>query len=437
MCFIIRSLIVCLGISVGILVTSSLSAQNLVKNPRMKEGAILATDFNKIALAEGWSSATKGTVDLFSRNASKKKNGIPVNRQGKQTISDSTNYAGIIAYSDPKEKKGYCEYLQGELISGLEKGKTYHISFKVSLSEKSTRAVGGLGAVLSAVQMKEKHASILKILPSIQTFNSGSDTKDWTEIAGEYTALGGENWIIVGAFSSNTNVVNVKKDLKYKENRAYYYVTDVVVEELKELDTDKDGIVDSQDSCPMLAGIATFAGRPDTDGDGIADKDDACPNIAGLIAFAGCLDTDGNGIPDSKDKCPSVAGVAEEKGCPKVDEAIMKKAAISAKGVYFETAKDIIKKESIDDMDVLASILKAYESLDCTIEGHTDNAGKPENNLELSQKRADACKAYLVNKGVAAERLTSKGFGNTVPVDDNKTTVGKAKNRRVEFKLIH
>jgi OOP family OmpA-OmpF porin len=202
-------------------------------------------------------------------------------------------------------------------------------------------------------------------------------------------------------------------------------------------DTDGDGVADPDDKCPSVAGLVGFGGCPDSDADGVQDSEDACPKVAGLPAFGGCPDTDGDGIPDNKDKCPTVAGVAEEKGCPKVDEAVIKKAAKSAKGVYFETAKDIIKTESIDDMDVLASILIEDESIDCDIQGHTDNAGKSDKNLLLSQKRADACKAYLVNKGIAAERLTAKGFGDTVPVADNKTAAGKAKNRRVEFILHH
>lgn len=437
----IKSLCTCLGIGTGILSVLNLSAQNFVKNPEMKEGAVLATDFNKISLASGWSSATSGTVDLFSKSASKDKNGIPENRQGTQEAIGANNYAGVIAYWEPKEKAGYTEYLQAELSNTLEAGKEYTVKFKVSLSEKSTRAVKGLAAHLSKSKVFMPHKTYLAKTPQVKSLDFVTDTEKWTEISGKIKAEGGEQYVVIGVFANSFPnepfFQSVGKELDYKENRAYYFVTEVSVEEFKELDTDKDGIVDSKDSCPTVAGLTAFAGCPDTDGDGLADKDDACPNVAGLTALAGCPDTDGDGITDLKDKCPTVAGVAEEKGCPKVDEAIMKKAAKSAKGVYFESAKDVIKKESIDDMDVLASILKADESLDCTIEGHTDNAGKPENNLVLSQKRADACKIYLVNKGIAGERLTSKGFGDTVPVADNKTTAGKAQNRRVEFKLIH
>ena len=88
-------------------------------------------------------------------------------------------------------------------------------------------------------------------------------------------------------------------------------------------------------------------------------------------------------------------------------------------------------------MAVLYSILKSDPAIMVVIEGHTDNAGDAAKNKALSQKRADACKKYLTDKGIAAENLSSFGFGPDKPVADNKTPQGKAKNRRVEFKLSH
>jgi OmpA-OmpF porin, OOP family len=202
-------------------------------------------------------------------------------------------------------------------------------------------------------------------------------------------------------------------------------------------DSDKDGIADPDDKCPSVAGLAAFAGCPDSDGDGIQDSQDACPSAAGTAAMSGCPDKDGDGVPDNKDKCPDVAGLETEKGCPKISEDIIKKVKMAAKGVYFETGKDVIKKESYDDLDNLATILKTDPTIDVSIEGHTDNVGDAAKNKTLSQKRADACKTYLVNKGISTENLVSTGYGDTKPVADNKTAPGKAKNRRVEFILTH
>jgi outer membrane protein OmpA-like peptidoglycan-associated protein len=87
-------------------------------------------------------------------------------------------------------------------------------------------------------------------------------------------------------------------------------------------------------------------------------------------------------------------------------------------------------------LDKALAILQEFPSVRIEVSGHTDNVGKPEDNLALSQARADAVKAYLVGKGVAAERIVAKGYGDANPRADNKTRKGKAKNRRIEFNVL-
>ncbi len=79
--------------------------------------------------------------------------------------------------------------------------------------------------------------------------------------------------------------------------------------------------------------------------------------------------------------------------------------------------------------------MKEYEYTNWSIEGHTDNVGKADKNLDLSKRRAAAVKTYFTNKGISEARLQSEGFGDTKPAADNKTAAGKATNRRVEIKL--
>lgn len=202
-------------------------------------------------------------------------------------------------------------------------------------------------------------------------------------------------------------------------------------------DTDGDGIIDIEDQCPTLKGSKEFNGCPDSDGDGIEDRKDKCPNVAGPAIGEGCPDTDGDGIYDNKDVCPKVAGVAANKGCPEIKQEVVQKIALAAKGINFETGSDKILAESFDDLDALVKILQEYPEAKVDIEGHTDNVGDPAANKELSQKRADAVKAYLVSKGIDANRLNAVGYGDTKPIADNKTKAGKAKNRRVDFKLSY
>ncbi len=92
-----------------------------------------------------------------------------------------------------------------------------------------------------------------------------------------------------------------------------------VIEEIKALDSDGDGIVDDEDLCPLKPGPVELNGCPDSDGDGIADYKDKCPNYVGLATFDGCPDSDGDGIPDNDDECPNMAGPESSKGCPQKD----------------------------------------------------------------------------------------------------------------------
>jgi outer membrane protein OmpA-like peptidoglycan-associated protein len=104
--------------------------------------------------------------------------------------------------------------------------------------------------------------------------------------------------------------------------------------------------------------------------------------------------------------------------------------------VYFETGKADIKPSSFKYIDEMAEYMKLKKSLVIEISGHTDNVGTPESNLKLSQDRANSVRAYLIKKGIADNRVTAKGYGDTQPVASNDTDAGKQKNRRTEVKVI-
>jgi OOP family OmpA-OmpF porin len=101
--------------------------------------------------------------------------------------------------------------------------------------------------------------------------------------------------------------------------------------------------------------------------------------------------------------------------------------------VNFDTNKSTIKAESNKTLDDAAAVLKAAPTLAVVVAGHTDNVGTPEANQKLSEDRAKSVMAALVQRGIAADRLTAKGFGQTSPIADNRTEDGRAKNRRVEL----
>lgn len=202
-------------------------------------------------------------------------------------------------------------------------------------------------------------------------------------------------------------------------------------------DRDGDGVTDAEDKCPDVPGSKDHAGCPDSDGDGLYDHEDKCPTQAGPKENEGCpyADTDGDGVLDKDDACPTVKGPKENRGCPVQDEQI-KKVLLKARSIQFETGKAIIKPVSYPILNEVAKMLKEYNYYDVSIEGHTDNVGKPESNLILSQDRAKAAMDYLIKQGVDSGRMTYSGYGDSKPLGDNKTAAGRAQNRRVEFNLI-
>ncbi|MFD2600677.1 OmpA family protein [Flavobacterium suzhouense] len=203
-------------------------------------------------------------------------------------------------------------------------------------------------------------------------------------------------------------------------------------------DTDGDGIADREDACPEVAGPASLKGCPDTDGDGIADKDDKCPDVKGPRENGGCPwpDTDGDGVLDKDDLCPNVKGTAANKGCPEVTEEVVKKLNDYGKTILFNSGKSSFKDETIPVLEAMNAIFKEYPHAKFILEGHTDSDGSNALNQTLSENRAAAVKTWLVEHGIAADRLKSVGFGETKPIASNKTAKGKAQNRRVEVKLI-
>ena len=98
-------------------------------------------------------------------------------------------------------------------------------------------------------------------------------------------------------------------------------------------------------------------------------------------------------------------------------------------------AKASLLKESEKELDDVADILIKNSNINLDIEGHTSNDGSFNANMKLSNERAETVKNYLINKGIEASRFTSKGYGPTRPINDNKTREAKALNRRVELKL--
>jgi OOP family OmpA-OmpF porin len=240
-----------------------------------------------------------------------------------------------------------------------------------------------------------------------------------------------------------------------------------------DLDGDADGVEDCVAGCPAVPGSdgkvascdACILGTPeqthedkdkfqdddgcpevDNDKDGLLDPVDACPNEAGPPETKGCprKDTDGDGFMDDEDGCVDKPGILwpdhpKKNGCPPVlklveltdDEIKIKQQ------VQFDTAKASIKPVSAKLLAEVGLVIRQSPSIKkVSIEGHTDDVGDDDYNMNLSQERANSVRQWLIDKEkVAPDLLEAVGYGETRPIASNRTKAGRQTNRRSEFKV--
>jgi outer membrane protein OmpA-like peptidoglycan-associated protein len=191
---------------------------------------------------------------------------------------------------------------------------------------------------------------------------------------------------------------------------------------------------------------------PDNDNDGYPDISDKCPEEVedkdGFQDNDGCpdLDNDLDSIPDGVDSCPLVPedndNFEDEDGCPeegpgKTMVRITDTQLLVSSKIYFDYDKAVIKPISYPILDAVADTMLANHYIEkIRVEGHTDNEGTEDYNLQLSEKRARAVMEYLIGKNVPKERLDYRGYGFSRPKASNDSEAGKAINRRVEFTIV-
>jgi OOP family OmpA-OmpF porin len=214
----------------------------------------------------------------------------------------------------------------------------------------------------------------------------------------------------------------------------------VLPEVIGQLALGKPGLRSIQLNAPKMV-LKEYHSLPaadrDSDGDGVPDDVDKCPNSPwGFEVDAdGCskdpnlakggnpFDQDQDGVLNDMDKCPNTPiGVpVDERGCSKL------------KAVFFEFDRHELQARYHSSLENVVATLKANSSMSIQIQGHTDNVGSPEYNMNLSEKRAREVKWFIVNKGIDESRITTIGFGATKNQTTNDTAAGRAQNRRAEI----
>lgn len=188
----------------------------------------------------------------------------------------------------------------------------------------------------------------------------------------------------------------------------------------------------AQVAVSFLIGDVSGPTPPDSDGDGVPDESDACPDTppGAPVDSTGCpLDSDGDGVPDYKDQCPGTDSrlKVDDVGCPmKLEEAVSLEVDIE-----FALDSDVVRPEYNDEIKKVADFMQQYEGVEVEVQGHTDSTGAESYNQNLSEKRAASVAAQLQQHGISADRINSKGYGETMPIADNGTKEGRAQNRRV------
>jgi outer membrane protein OmpA-like peptidoglycan-associated protein len=215
-------------------------------------------------------------------------------------------------------------------------------------------------------------------------------------------------------------------------------------------DSDGDGLVDARDLCPLdpedRDSYLDDDGCPelDNDADGVADNVDNCRNEPEdpdtFQDTDGCPDTDNDQdtVPDVTDQCPNEAGPVDRQGCPPA----FRHLEVTRHGVRFQIEFDFdratLRPTAAATLDEVVQFLGQEQNrlLRYEVGGHTSSEGSVRHNDDLSRRRALTVRTYLINHGIPAARLTSRGYGARVPLESNRTNEGRQRNRRVELNEV-
>lgn len=217
------------------------------------------------------------------------------------------------------------------------------------------------------------------------------------------------------------------------------------------LDSDHDGVFDGPDQCPDTptgVKVDEKGCSQDSDSDGVPDGLDQCPDSPRgcSVDARGCpLDQDRDGVCDALDRCPNTPSGAkvDSDGCSagvlESRSQLLETGRLTTQSIRFETGSAELTNASRDSLRIIGGALSLMTDLRIEVGGHCDSRGEAGTNQALSEARARAVVAFLIEQfpALAGDRLVAKGFGQSKPVAANDTPANMARNRRVEFIILN
>ncbi len=370
-----------ISVLIGIFLSALLSplcGQNLVPNPLFDEFVYCPVGINQteLEILHHWKQTTRGTPDYYHTCGNEM--GVPNNVFGYREPAAGEGYLGLVAFSP--SRRNYREYMHAQLSSPLRKGEWYCVSMKVALAQNATYISDGIGAALTPLpfprtrNMDIQYPAELNNPPGNLLYYQ----EDWVTISAPYLATGGEQYITVGNFRADEDLLVKNRLVDVKKGKlvhhAYYFIDDVQVV-----------LVSGPTEC-----------------------DDTVYEMAAAVE-------------------------AEAAADPPEDRNYR---TVRLQSVLFDFDEDVITTESREQLNEVVRVLKRNPYYEIEVVGHADIIGTEEYNIGLSRRRSEQVIAFLYDRGIAKNRLRIRYFGSAQPVTTNETEEGRQQNRRVEFLIL-
>lgn len=298
--------------------------------------------------------------------------GVPGNRFGREAGLEGESYGGLVLFSRAKWR--YREYLSTELTRSLIPGEWICVSFWYSAAEKAGLVADGVGALLSVEKADGERDYALDLSPQLRNPEGHflEVTEGWTRLSDAIQAEGGERWLTLGNFDTKGNTRIALSAQAPKDATDWAYV-----------------YIDGVEVVPV-------------------EKPEDCA----------CL----------------VRKIAQEMQDP--PEPLTRVTELERDTLHFAFDDDVLQPEDRTKLDRWGAMLRRNRFLRLEVHGHTDAVGPEGYNADLSARRAQSAFAYLMDQGVAPDRMRKDAHGSAQPAASNADAGGRARNRRVEFRLV-